>query len=161
MLIGSSRRAFRTRETCLESHSSPSRHPYIHVTHITKALYGCYIAYTTSISFTNFSIIATCLRIFSPGIHRKILVGVGVIVTAFWIAPIFAIIFTCVPVRSAWDYSVKGKCYTVADFHYAFSGFNIATDILLCVLPIPTLWALQMPKIQRVVLCILVSMGTL
>jgi hypothetical protein len=82
-------------------------------------------------------------------------------VAAFWIASIFAIIFTCVPVRAAWDYSIKGKCYPVVDFYYAFSGFNIATDILLCVLPIPTLWALRMPKVQRVVLCILFSMGTL
>lgn len=128
---------------------------------VTKALYGCYLAYTTSISFTKFSIIATCFRIFSPGIHRKILVGIGAVVAAFWIASIFAIIFTCMPVPAAWDYSTQGKCYPVVDFYYAFSAFNIVTDISLCVLPIPTLWALHMPKIQRVVLCILFSMGTL
>ncbi len=42
---------------------------------------------------------------------------------------------------------------------YASSAINIATDILLCILPIPHLWALNLPVRQRIVLCILFAGG--
>lgn len=130
---------------------------------ITKALYGCYLAYATAIAFTKFSIMATYFRIFVPkGMLRKVVLAIAVIVFCFWISSIFAIIFTCVPVRAAWTYTIKGaKCFPIVDYFYVSSAFNIATDLLLCVLPIPTLWALKMPVAQRVVLCVLFSGGTL
>jgi hypothetical protein len=47
------------------------------------------------------------------------------------------------------------------DYFYVAAGFGIATDILLCFLPLPTIWKLTMPKAQRVVVCLLFSMGIL
>ncbi|KUJ24255.1 uncharacterized protein LY89DRAFT_663009 [Mollisia scopiformis] len=127
---------------------------------ITKALYGAYLSYSTAITFTKFSIMATYVRIFPHGILRNTVYGTAIVVLCFWISSIFAIIFTCVPVSAAWDYNLKGHCYPIVNFFYASSAFNIATDVLLCVLPIPTLWALKLPKPQRTVLIILFSMGT-
>jgi hypothetical protein len=129
---------------------------------ITKSLYGCYLAYSTAIAFTKFSIMATYFRIFVPqGILRKVVLVISIIVLCFWISSTFAIIFTCVPVNAAWDYTIKGKCFPIVNFFYVSSSFNIATDLLLCFLPMPTLWALKMPLAQRVVLCILFSGGAL
>jgi hypothetical protein len=113
---------------------------------ITKSLYGCYLAYSTAIP---------------QGILRKVVLVISIIVLCFWISSTFAIIFTCVPVNAAWDYTIKGKCFPIVNFFYVSSSFNIATDLLLCFLPMPTLWALKMPLAQRVVLCILFSGGTL
>ena len=42
---------------------------------------------------------------------------------------------------------------------YASSAVNIATDILLCVLPLPHLWRLKMPLKQRIILCVLFAGG--
>lgn len=129
---------------------------------VTKDLYGCYLAYATAIAFTKFSIMATYFRIFSSkGALRKVVIVIAVIVLCFWICSIFAIIFTCVPVQASWDYTIKGKCYPLVNFFYVSSAFNIATDLVLCFLPIPTLWALNMSTAQRVVLCALFSGGTL
>jgi hypothetical protein len=113
------------------------------VSKVTKSLYGAYLSYSTAITFTKFSIMATYFRIFPHGFQRKTVYVTAIIVLCFWIASIFAIIFTCVPVRAAWDYDVQGKCFPIVNFFYASSAFNIATDILLCCLPIPTLWALN------------------
>lgn len=128
---------------------------------VTKSLYGAYLAYATSITFTKLSIAATYFRIFGPGLLRNSVLAVAVLVLGFWISSIFAIIFTCIPVHAAWDYTVTGHCYPIVDFFYASAAFNIATDIFLCILPIRTLWALVMPRLQRVILCILFCGGTL
>ncbi|KAH9203692.1 hypothetical protein DL95DRAFT_472154 [Leptodontidium sp. 2 PMI_412] len=127
---------------------------------ITKTLYGCYLSYSTAIAFTKFSIVATYIRIFPEGRLRKITLGIGVLVLGFWLSSVFAIVFSCIPVQAAWDENVKGHCYPIVNFFYAFSAFNITTDVLLCFLPIPTLWALRIPRWQRVVSWCLLSMGT-
>lgn len=128
---------------------------------VTKALYGCYLSYSFAIAFVKFSIIATYFRIFAQGMLRRTIMMIGIIVLALLICNIFGIIFTCVPVEAAWKYEIKGKCYPVTKFFYASSAINIATDLALFLLPIPTLWALSMPKPQRIVLCILFGIGSL
>jgi hypothetical protein len=93
---------------------------------------------------------------------RYVLYAIGIVVLGFWISSIFAIIFTCVPVEAAWDYSIRNaRCIDILTYLYISAGFNVATDILLCFLPLPTIWNLKMPKAQRVIVCLLFSMGTL
>ncbi|KAH9223244.1 hypothetical protein DL95DRAFT_380206 [Leptodontidium sp. 2 PMI_412] len=125
-----------------------------------KSLYGCYLAYATAITFTKYSIMATYIRIFPKGGLRYTVYAAGVIVTCFWLCSIFTIIFTCTPIQAAWDYTIGGKCIDIVLYFYIAAGFNIATDLLLCFLPVPTVWALKMPKTQRVVVCLLFCMGT-
>lgn len=133
------------------------------VARITKVLYGCYLSYSSAITFTKFSITATYIRIFPPGGGlRWIVYAIGVVVLSFWISSIFAIIFTCVPVQAAWDYTItNARCYGVVRYFYVAAGFNIGTDLLLCLLPMPSFWALSMPKSQRVILCMLFGIGIL
>jgi len=128
---------------------------------IVKSLYGCYLSYTTSITFTKLSIISTYVRFFPKGLARKANFALGIVILLFWISSIFSIIFQCVPAQAAWNYSVKGKCYPIKKFFLSLSTFNVITDILLCLLPVPLLWSLQMPKVQRAVVCLLFCMGTL
>lgn len=129
---------------------------------VTKSLFGVYLAYSSAVTFTKFSIMAMYSRILPPGGLRTAVYASGVVVFLFWFISIFAIVFACVPVQAAWDYTIRGaRCYPIVKYFYVASSFNIATDLLLCFLPMPTLWRLQMPKPQRVVLCVLFSMGTL
>lgn len=129
---------------------------------ITKALYGCYLAYSTSITFTKLSIIATYIRIFPSRLLRTTFYLTALIVIVFWITSVFCIIFTCVPIQAAWDYSIEdARCIDILAYFYTVAGVNIATDLLLCFVPLPTVWRLQMPKAQRVVVCVLFGMGTL
>jgi hypothetical protein len=133
------------------------------VARVTKVLFGAYLSYSTAITFTKFSILATYLRIFPPGVYlRWIVYAVGIVVMGFWISSIFAIIFTCVPVQAAWDYTIpNAKCYGVLHYFYVAAGFNILTDLLLCLMPMPVFWSLSMPRSQRLVLCMLFGMGIL
>ncbi|KAG0647995.1 hypothetical protein D0Z07_5782 [Hyphodiscus hymeniophilus] len=131
------------------------------IARVTKALYGSYLSYSSAITFTKFSIIATYLRIFPKNSRlRWIMYAVGAVVFCFWFTSIFAIIFTCVPVQAAWDYTIKdAKCFDIVTYFYVAAAFNIGTDLLLCLLPMPTFWALSMAKPQRIVLCLLFGIG--
>jgi hypothetical protein len=129
---------------------------------VIKTLYGCYLAYSSAITFTKLSIMATYVRVFPSKIIRYPVYGTGVVVVVFWISSIFAIIFTCVPVQAAWDFTIRDdRCIQILDYFYVSAAFNIATDLLLCFLPLPTIWNLGMPRLQRVIVCLLFSMGSL
>jgi hypothetical protein len=93
---------------------------------------------------------------------RKISYTTGFVVVAFWICQVFAICFACIPIQALWDYTIlDAKCFPVVDFFYVAAGFNIATDVVLCILPLPTLWGLRLPTGQKIIVCILFSIGLL
>jgi hypothetical protein len=128
---------------------------------LVKLLFACSIAYSSAITFTKCAIIASYLRIFPDKNLRRVLFMVGFVVISFWISSVFAIIFTCLPVQAAWDFTIQGKCFPVVTFFYVYAGFNIATDIILCVAPIPLLWAMKLPTRQKFIVCILFGIGLL
>lgn len=62
--------------------------------------------------------------------------------------------------EGAWDFTKPDrKCINYVDYLYASSAVNVFTDILLCVLPWPHLWRLNMPLKQRITLCVLFAGG--
>jgi hypothetical protein len=129
---------------------------------IVKIEFAAYIAYATAITFTKFSIIASYIRLFPHANIRRISYATGFIVVVFWICSLFAICFACYPIQALWDWTIQdAKCFPLVNFFYVAAAFNIATDLILCLLPIPTLWSLKMPKAQRIVVSILFSFGLL
>ena len=128
---------------------------------LVKLLFACSIAYSSAITFTKCAIITFYLRIFPHENLRRILFATGFVVISFWIASVFVIIFTCVPVQAAWDFTIQGKCFSVVTFFYVYAGFNIATDIILCVAPMPLLCAMNLPTRQKFIVCILFGIGLL
>jgi len=69
-------------------------------------------------------------------------------------------IFQCTPISGAWDFTVEDRrCIDYVTYLYASSAVNVATDIVLCVLPLPHLWKLHLPLRERVVLCVLLAGG--
>lgn len=61
-------------------------------------------------------------------------------------------IFMCTPIQRGWDKSVPGTCVDEQSYLFSNSAFNMATDVIVFVMPIPTLWSLQLPLRQRLVL---------
>ena len=74
-------------------------------------------------------------------------------------AGVFVTINQCRPVSGAWNFTIDRKCIDYISYLYASSAVNVATDILLCVLPLPHLWRLNMPLKQRIILCVLLAGG--
>jgi hypothetical protein len=129
---------------------------------ITLTLFICYLAYATAIAFTKLSIISSYLRFFPSQKFRRCMIITSCVVLAIWICSIFTTVFQCRPVSAAWDIQiVDGKCFDIINFFYLSSAFTIATDIVLCVAPLPYLWKMQLPLCQRGILCGLFGLGAL
>jgi hypothetical protein len=96
---------------------------------ITQCLYGCYLAYATAITLVKASIIVSYLRIFPNRPFRLFMYCTLVLVVLMWVCSVFVIVFECVPVSAAWDWTTKGRCIDVLKYFYMSSVVNIATDL--------------------------------
>ena len=132
------------------------------VSMVAIVLYACYITYATAITLTKFSIIAFYLRIFPSYRLGQLLRATGLLILALWITSVFTIIFQCRPVNAGWDVEVtSSKCINLVHFFYVTAAINIATDVLLCIAPLPSLWKMHLPRNQRLIICVLFGFGIL
>ena len=81
----------------------------------------------------------------------------------YCIASVVATIVQCDPIPRAWDKTILGRreCISMAQFWYANAGFSIATDIIILLLPMPLVYSLQIPRIQKMALIIVFALGVL
>jgi hypothetical protein len=75
------------------------------------------------------------------------------------------LVFTlgCIPTAALWDVTkMEGaKCVDQLAFVYANAAFNLLSDILTLILPIKLCWSLQASVKQRILLLIVLAMGSL
>ncbi|KAF2853823.1 hypothetical protein T440DRAFT_389092 [Plenodomus tracheiphilus IPT5] len=122
-------------------------------------LYVCQILYAFAIASTKIAIISSYLRFIQHKGFRMTMYVIAMIVIGQWITGVLVPIFQCSPVAGAWDFTIPRKCIDYISYLYASSAVNVLTDILLCVLPMPHLWRLNMPLKQRIILCMLFAGG--
>ena len=65
-----------------------------------------------------------------------------------YIALFLATVFECTPIRKSWIARTPGHCFPQKVLPYTSGTLNVASDILVLVLPIPCIWGLNM-KIGR------------
>lgn len=83
------------------------------------------------------------------------------LVVGYNIALVFPLIFTCTPMIKNFDVFVtRGSCLNRTPLYMATAVLNMATDIILLVLPIPMIVKLQMPRIQKAGLICIFGVGS-
>ncbi|KAI1844440.1 hypothetical protein JX266_009327 [Neoarthrinium moseri] len=125
-----------------------------------KYFYICQITYKASINLTKSSILLLYVRIFG-GIRwfKRVCIGLITIIALYCIASVLATIFQCSPVRKAWEKEMQGQCINNGQFWYANGGFSIATDMIILVLPMPLVYALHAPRVQKAALMLVFALG--
>ncbi|CAN9310184.1 unnamed protein product [Alternaria sp. RS040] len=84
------------------------------------------------------------------------------LVVGYNIALVFPLIFACTPFRRNWDVTItEGSCIDRTPLYMATAVLNMATDILLLILPIPMVVKLQMPRVQKAGLICIFGVGSL
>jgi len=93
---------------------------------------------------------------------RIVSVIISVIVIGYSISTIFALIFPCKPVHKAWDATViEGSCINRGAVYIVQAVTNIVTDVFLLLIPIPIVWKLNMPRVQKIGLFFIFVIGSL
>lgn len=87
---------------------------------------------------------------------------VAMVVVGCWsLSQVLVGIFICTPVAGFWDKSLDPKCIAVPLEWYINSAGNIATDIVIFILPMPILGHLSLPRTEKLVLVGIFSLGFL
>ncbi|KAH8674315.1 hypothetical protein BX600DRAFT_433899 [Xylariales sp. PMI_506] len=125
-----------------------------------KYFYLCQITYKTCINLTKTSILLLYLRIFG-GVRwfRWLCMVLALIVAMYCIASVTATIFQCTPVPRAFNKAIPGTCINNGKFWYANAAFSITTDIIILIIPMPLVYALQIPRAQKVALVAVFTLG--
>ncbi|KAH8150901.1 uncharacterized protein LAJ45_05083 [Morchella importuna] len=125
-----------------------------------KVWYIYQMLYLITLFFVKMSILAFYRRL-SPaqGYHLAIKITAGA-VTVFTIAMVFVNAFECPKKPSlAWAPTFPMGCNNLVPVYYAQAGFNILSDIVILLLPLPSLLRLQVNKRKRVALILVFSIG--
>ncbi|KAG0649035.1 hypothetical protein D0Z07_5041, partial [Hyphodiscus hymeniophilus] len=140
---------------------SPCDAAFVHKTkRITQSLYLCYVAYATALTLVKLSLIASYLRIFPIRGFRRFLHATGILVVALWFVSVLGTVFECVPLVSAWDYTIPPqRCINLLAFYYSVGGVGIITDIVLWFAPLPIFWGMNMRARERIMVCGLFGFG--
>ncbi|ETI21969.1 hypothetical protein G647_06039 [Cladophialophora carrionii CBS 160.54] len=124
-----------------------------------KYFLACQVLYKAAALFAKLSMLFLYLRIFSSRNFRMAAYAVMFICVGTAIGTILPTIFACHPIEKAWIPTVPGRCIWTPGIWYASSSINIATDVMIIVLPIAQIRSLKLPKAQKIGLAVLFSLG--
>ncbi len=119
----------------------------------------CHLAIKCSLLFLYRSV----LTLNNPR-FKKAWYAIGVYVVAFFIAAMVGVLVQCVPLDYSWNRyygGMEGRCVNKKIQVLAMAVLNTVADIALLVLPMPTLWSLQLPFKQKLGLCMIFFLGIL
>lgn len=117
---------------------------------IIQYLWASIICYAVSLAAIKTSILLQFLRfLVGKKVTRFCWVMVGVCI-CYGIAGVFATIFFCVPVSGFWNPSPTDKCISKQGLWLTHSGINIFTDVIIFLIPVPTVLKLNMNMRQKI-----------
>lgn len=81
------------------------------------------------------------------------------ITVSFFIVNVFVASLICQPFRFYWDKSIEGHCGDTSATVKFTAGTNMALDFIIMILPMPTVWKLQMGIKKKMLLSGMFSMS--
>ncbi|KAI1917320.1 hypothetical protein LOZ65_005089 [Ophidiomyces ophidiicola] len=126
-----------------------------------KLFYCLQILYKCTINLTKISIVLLYRRIFETTKFRfqyicDCIIGV---VAAYAFVSIIVTLFECAPMARVWDRSIPGACINFTAFWYMNAAWNISTDLLIFLLPMPLIHTLSLPTRSKIGLTAVFAMG--
>jgi hypothetical protein len=113
------------------------------------------------------AILLQYLKLFAPSrsANRVMYFGSWITIVATFFAYIgfmFWTLFYCTPRRMIWFKLIPGgKCHDVNDIILAQGAFNMATDIIILLLPTASLWRLRVPLTKKIFITLMFATGLL
>ncbi|PVI03760.1 hypothetical protein DM02DRAFT_652348 [Periconia macrospinosa] len=120
------------------------------------------LSYTLAIMFVKISILVFYLRI-SAARNLKIVIYTAVAITIAYSIPLATIgFYACNPMAKYWDITITtGSCINQYAVYLFSASMNIATDVIILVLPVVMLWKVHIPRRQKVGIIFMLMTGGL
>jgi hypothetical protein len=113
------------------------------------------------------AILLQYLKLFAPSrsANKVMFFGSWMTMVATFIAYVifmFWTLFYCTPRRMIWYKLIPGgKCHDISDIILAQGAFNMASDIVVLLLPTASLWQLSVPLARKIYITLLFATGLL
>ncbi|KAG9231696.1 hypothetical protein BJ875DRAFT_486766 [Amylocarpus encephaloides] len=117
------------------------------------------IVYCPAIFLVKLSILLQYMRIFVPSRQSNMGMFVGICVVfwghfLFYVVDIFFQIFSCTPREKAWNKLITtGHCYDLPGIYVASGAVNVASDFIILLLPVFSIWKLKISTRQKMEVC--------
>lgn len=116
--------------------------------------------YNGSLTATKLTFLLQYYRILGTSQQmRRVIIAAFAIVALWSISQLLVVIFTCTPIHKFWLPETPGTCIPNLPFWYINAAGNIATDIIVFVVPLPALTRLNLRRGQKYALVGVFSLG--
>ncbi|KAI9781114.1 MAG: hypothetical protein M1816_002472 [Peltula sp. TS41687] len=126
-----------------------------------KLNYVAGVLYLTELGAIKVSILAFYRRFLTLPTYHVILHLSASSIIIFTLASSVAFIFQCDPISKAWDLLVTVCRVDIPRLQLAICIFNLLSDVIILLLPVPAIWSLRVDIKKRFMLIGLFSMGVL
>ena len=126
-----------------------------------QCLYPQLLIYVIAIVLPKLAILLFYLRIFPSPNFRLSVYLLTTFVNSWAIAVEFATMFQCTPISYFWARKPPGRCINWVAFYRWASLPNILSDIIMLLLPVHSVWKVQVTFKQKMALSGLFLMGGL
>jgi hypothetical protein len=112
-------------------------------------------------TFVKISILHLYITIFPSRKFQKVCYGAMLVSTLYFLSVLMETFLLCTPVQFNWDKTIAtGTCSKNSNVAFILAGAtNLVIDVFVVVLPMPTLWRLQLPLERRIGVMAMFSMG--
>ena len=107
------------------------------------------------------AILTLYLKIFIGRVTRGLTWMMGVILAMFFFSGLILALALCRPYAFKWDKTIHGTCGDIMAGYRWISIPSLITDFFILVIPIPTIWKLQMNKYKKFGLFVTFLTGSL
>ena len=150
--------------TLLQDHYGYGRHIWDMTgnsfTSMSKLVWAQQILYNPVIFVTKLSILLLYLRVFKPS--KTTFIALHVVLwanLAFYVAATFVEIFQCKPMRKTYLPLLEGSCMNQRDSQIASGAINVISDFAILLLPMASVWKLQVYKKGKIGLFVIFGFG--
>lgn len=70
-------------------------------------------------------------------------------VTGYLFSNLITLIFGCTPITKYWNIDEPGHCIVLVQADYAYGSMNVASDVLMFLLPLPMVWQLRLSPREK------------
>lgn len=81
------------------------------------------------------------------------------LISTWAIIMVFLSIFNCNPISAFWTH--EGTCLNFKQFAIGYAIVNIITDFAIWLMPIPSVWRIQLPTPQKIAVSLIFALGLL
>lgn len=114
-----------------------------------QTFYATQLLFLGTMTAYKASILFLYLRIFGFGAIRRYIQALLVLCLTYGITAFILTAFQCIPVRSLWGLGAAAWCINQNALQLARSVCALMINTVIILLPMPTIWKLQMPLRRR------------